>query len=316
MIPESVSMPENNSSNNLIPWLPTERTCACPKGAMNCLSEREWLRNQVPIWWFRARELNTRFDSFSRQQHPAVFPSVLAKRVIKNYSHENETVLDVFCGVGTTLYAASVLGRNSVGFDLNSKFTDFINRRLKLINDDHCTTSTSTHRYTRAGQHIHLVCSDSRKLPEYLPPASVDLAFTSPPYWDLLNQPPSKRNLKNKRYLKQNYSNDASDLSNELALDGFFDSIKNIFGKVYTVLKPGGRCVIDTGDYRRRGEYIPLSNLYIKVLRDLGFELKNIIIWDRRNEYDIGLFSYPQNFIVNNGMFEYLLEFKKNTSQK
>jgi DNA modification methylase len=298
-------------SSNILPWLPTQRTCACKPKAQNCLSERAWLRNQVPIWYFSSKELNTKFDSFSRKQHPAVFPSTLAKRLINNYTHENETVLDVFSGVGTTLYAAQVLRRNGIGIELNKDFSEFTNRRLKLINDNFSSTPEITYKKTSKGQNIVQINSDCREILKFIPPNSIDLLFTSPPYWDLLKQPPSRRNLKNKKFLKENYSEDTGDLSNDKSLDIFMGNINRIFTKAQQVLKPGGRCIINTVDYRRKGEFIPLSSNYINIMRALKFELKNIIIWDRRSEYKIGLFSYPYNFILNNGMFEYLLEFKK-----
>ena len=302
-------MAQKNS--RLISWLPTERTCDCPTNAINCLSERAWLRNQVPIWWFSIKESNTKFDAISRKKHPAVFPSALAKRVISNYTHENETVLDIFSGVGTTLYSASTLNRNAIGIELNENFTAFTARRLRLIKDNYCSDNNSTHTVTRSGHHTHQINTDSRRLLEYLPPKSVDLVFTSPPYWDLLKQRPSQRNLKGKKYLKTNYSEDVLDLSNEPTLEAFTENIEEIFKKVYTVLNSGGHCVVNTGDYRKSGKFISLSTLYIDLLRCLNFELNNVIIWDRRREYEIGIFSYPSKFIVNNGMFEYLLEFKK-----
>lgn len=301
-------MAEKNVTNNIIPWLPTNRTCDCQKGALNCLSERAWLRNQVPIWWFNSKELNTKFDSLSRQAHPAIFPSALAKRVIRNYTHENECVLDIFSGVGTTLFAAKLTNRNAIGFELNLAFADYTTRRLNLKHD---IRGNSAHLRTNSGIHLQQICSDSRNLLEYLPSESIDLVFTSPPYWDLLKQRPSQRNLRNQKHLKKNYSTDKLDLSNDQTFDAFANNIKEIFSNVSSVLKPGSRCIVNTGDYRRKGNYISLSNLYIEVLQNLNFELKNVIIWDRRREYDIGLFSYPRNFIVNNGMFEYILEFKK-----
>jgi len=127
----------------------------------------------------------------------------------------------------------------------------------------------------------------------------------------MLKQKPSARNLKCERFLKDNYSNDPLDLSNDSSLEQFTENIESIFKKAHQVLKPNARCLINTGDYRRKGKFIPLSAIYINIMQGLGFELKNTIIWDRRKEYEIGLFSYPKNFIVNNGMFEYILEFKK-----
>jgi DNA modification methylase len=302
---------KKQTSTQEIQWLPTSRTCNCPVDAINCLSERQWLRNQVPIWWFGSHELNTRFDSISRQNHPATFSSALAKRVIRNYSHENDTVLDIFSGVGTTLYASRFLKRNCIGFELSKNYSNFTSDRLGLKNDEHCTTDSMTHRISKPGQHIQLVNTDCKHLEKYIKKNSIDLVFSSPPYWDLLKQPPSKRNLRNKKYLKNNYSDDEADISNDKSLKEFINDIKIIFGLVHDVLSFGKHCIINTADYRRQGKYISLSGVYINELQNLGFELKNVIILDRRAEYDIGIFSYPKNFIVNNGMFEYILDFKK-----
>lgn len=296
---------------NEISWLPTSRTCSCPKNALNCLSERAWLRNQVPIWWFSPRELNIKYDLISRQHHPAVFPTALAKRIIENYTHTGESVLDIFSGMGTTLYASRITKRHGIGIELNREFTAITNKRLSLKCDQYCHGEYSTHNINRDGLHLHQLCTDSRNILNYLPPNSVDLVFTSPPYWDLLKQRASARNLKEQKYLKRNYSDDPLDLSNVSSIEIFTKNIKEIFEKVHTVLQPGSRCVINTGDFRRKGQYISLSNLYINTLNELNFELKNVMIWDRKQEYNIGLFSYPSNFIVNNGMFEYLLEFEK-----
>ncbi|WP_455393009.1 DNA methyltransferase [[Eubacterium] cellulosolvens] len=300
----------NKSSNKLIPWLPTTRTCKCPTTAMNCLNERQWLRNQVPIWWFSANELGIRYDQISRRHHPAIFPTALAKRVIENYTHPSETVLDTFSGMGTTLYASRLVKRNCIGFELNKKFSDLTAKRLKLNNDRYCLDDASAHNRNRQGLHLHQICTPSSNLLEYIPPKSIDLVFTSPPYWDLLSQKPSQRNIKNQKFLKENYSDDPLDLSNNATLEGFTNNIRDIFKNIRIALKPGKRCIVNTADYRRKGKYISLSSIYINVMQELGFELRNVIIWDRRKEYDIGLFSYPRNFVVNNGMFEYLLEFK------
>jgi hypothetical protein len=127
----------------------------------------------------------------------------------------------------------------------------------------------------------------------------------------MLKQKQSTRNLKNQKYLKINYSDDTNDLSNEPELESFVDAMRDILSKAALTLKPGSRFIINTGDYRRKGKLILLHQIYTELMSDLGLETRNIIIWDRRKEYDTSLFSYPYNFIVNNGMAEYILEFKK-----
>lgn len=50
----------------------------------------------------------------------AAFPEELASRLIQLYSFARETVLDPFAGSGTTAKCASILRRNSIGYELNS----------------------------------------------------------------------------------------------------------------------------------------------------------------------------------------------------
>ncbi len=286
-------------------WLPTEKTCTCSKNALNCLSKKAWFRNQIPVWWFKPEELATNFDLASRKLHPAIFPTALAIRIIKNYTHPGQTVLDCFSGAGTTLFASKLTGRNAIGIELNFKYAEFAENRLSKLGKKNADKNPE--QITKQVQ----LCDDARNLLKYIPTDSIDLIWCSPPYWDLLKQRPSSRNLKNQQYLKNNYSANAEDLSNEPELDGFIDSMRDILSKAALVLKPGSRFIINTGDYRRKGKLILLHQIYTELMTDLGLETKNLIIWDRRKEYDTSLFSYPYNFIVSNGMVEYLIEFRK-----
>ena len=43
----------------------------------------------------------------------------IPKFLIQNFSKKNETVLDPFCGSGTTLIEANILQRNAIGIDIN-----------------------------------------------------------------------------------------------------------------------------------------------------------------------------------------------------
>lgn len=285
-----------------IDWLPTAKTCKCPDNAVNCLTKKAWFRNQIPVWWFHEHELKSPFDIESRKHHPAIFPAALAVRVIENYSHPGQTILDCFSGVGTTLYAAKLSGRNAIGIELNCEYSALTQKRIENFAGAQAPSTPTRH---------HPINDDARNILKYIPERTIDLIFCSPPYWDLLKQKPSTRNLKRQQYLKDNYSTNPQDLSNERELADFVQSLRAIISKAALTLKDGGRFIINTGDYRRSGKFIPLHEIYIQLLTDLELELRNIIIWDRRMEYDTSLFSYPYNFIVNNGMFEYILEFQK-----
>ena len=49
----------------------------------------------------------------------AMFPMKFAFKVIKNFSNEGDFILDPFSGRGTSIIAASLLNRKSVGIEIN-----------------------------------------------------------------------------------------------------------------------------------------------------------------------------------------------------
>lgn len=63
--------------------------------------------------------------------HPAPFPEELPKRLIKLFSFYGDTVLDPFLGVGTTALAAKKLGREVIGYEINSNYVKIAKSRLK-----------------------------------------------------------------------------------------------------------------------------------------------------------------------------------------
>jgi excisionase family DNA binding protein len=65
------------------------------------------------------------------REHIAPFPYELPYRFIKAYTYIGETILDPFCGSGTSLLAAWNLGRNGIGYEINSCFANTIKSRIK-----------------------------------------------------------------------------------------------------------------------------------------------------------------------------------------
>jgi len=52
--------------------------------------------------------------------------------------------------------------------------------------------------------------------------------------------------------------------------------------------------------------------MLIEELRRRGYELRNIIIWDKTNVFnDPAIFGWPSNYIIMGGTFEYLLDFRR-----
>lgn len=76
------------------------------------------------------------FSGAKQDQHLAMFPKELPKRLIKMFSFAGETVLDPFLGSGTTALAAKNLNRNSIGYEINPEFIPVIRQKLGVDNQE------------------------------------------------------------------------------------------------------------------------------------------------------------------------------------
>ena len=72
-------------------------------------------------------------NSNKLRERSAAFPLIIPYRLINMFSIQGDTVLDPFLGTGTTTLASMICARNSVGYELNSKFLDIFKDNLKDI---------------------------------------------------------------------------------------------------------------------------------------------------------------------------------------
>jgi len=77
--------------------------------------------------WFRQI---WKLGGTSTRNHPAPFPTELAVRLVKMFSFYDDTVVDPFCGSGTTMLAALCNGRNSIGIEIEEKYCKMIAGRV------------------------------------------------------------------------------------------------------------------------------------------------------------------------------------------
>jgi len=279
-----------------------ERTCECAPNHMNCLTAKEWLKSQLGVWEFYYNGRDVR----NKNIHPAVFPLSLAKRVIEVFTHKGELVIDPFTGISTTLLAARDLDRNAVGFDINPKYIDFSKNRL------------AENALIGTAQQIPIL-DDARNLAQYFENGVVSLCFTSPPYANLLNRQRLNKSRrgdqrKNEQFLKvEQYSQDERDLG-ILAMEKYAEAIKEIYRDIKPIMKPKGHAVINIPDMWwsavKYGKRVPLHIAVYDAMTEAGYELRNTIIWDRRNIVNgVGIFGYPSNYITMGTTFEYLMDF-------
>jgi DNA modification methylase len=72
-------------------------------------------------------------DSDELRERSGAYPFEIPYRLINMYSVYGDTVLDPFWGTGTTSLAAMVAGRSSVGYELQSEFTELFDERAADI---------------------------------------------------------------------------------------------------------------------------------------------------------------------------------------
>jgi len=270
------------------------------------MNPKEWIKAQLGIWEFAYEKRDIR----DKNIHPAVFPIALAKRVIALFTHRGELVVDPFVGSGTTLIAARDLDRNAVGFDIYPKYIELCRKRL------------AQERLLETSQQIAIL-DDARNITEYFEPEVISLVWTSPPYANLLNRPRLNKSRrgnmrKNEQYLRiEQYGFDPRDLG-LLPPEQWQKEIKDIFRKIFPLVKPGGHVVINVPDmwWREKrpggGRRIPLHIYVYHALTDAGYEFRNTIIWNRLNIVNkVGIFGYPSNYITMGTTFEYILDFWK-----
>ncbi len=70
----------------------------------------------------------------STKEHPAPFPLELASRLVRMFSFVGDTVLDPFCGTGTTMVAAMKSARNSIGVETDTTYCRMAASRFMLDN--------------------------------------------------------------------------------------------------------------------------------------------------------------------------------------
>ena len=97
----------------------------------------------------------------STRNHPAPFPLELASRLVRMFSFYGDTVLDPFCGSGTTMIASLRYGRNSIGIDIDTEYCRMAARYLKKEGSNlFFDTELSFEKMTLDNTGLMQVCED------------------------------------------------------------------------------------------------------------------------------------------------------------
>jgi DNA modification methylase len=274
------------------------------KPRANRLDGKAWTRNSISVW----SDIRKTPEE-ARLKHPALFPAALASRLIACFAAPgDEVVLDPFAGLGSTLVAAAQAGMPGVGIELSAEYANIARRRLDGVQREisNLAGDPATSAGVRAAGGAQLHVGDARELLKYVAPESVDLVITSPPYWDIL----TRRRTADAKAVR-NYGDDRADLGRIAGYDDFLAALAEVFAQVLVALRPGKYCIAVVMDLRKHGRFYPFHSDLARRLEDLGFIYDDLLIWDRRQEYNrLRPLGYPAVFRINK-VHEFALIFRK-----
>jgi len=275
------------------------------KRRANELSGREWLRYSISVW----SDIRKSPEELALD-HPASFPQVLVERLMACFTTEaDRIVLDPFAGVGSTLLAACASGKHGLGLELNPDYGARARQRLLKAGYREMGRrfgDSGRDLWEQAPPGFALFEADARRLLDYVSVSSVDFCVTSPPYWDILRQ---RRTADGKPV--RHYGDGDGDLGTIQDYAVFMDELVNVFRGVHRVLRDGAYCVVVVMDLRKKSRFFSFHADLANRLQALGFVYDDLILWDRRREYNnLRPLGYPYRFRVNK-VHEFLLIFQK-----
>lgn len=231
------------------------------------------------VWSFKSRGSWATHNGNYRGNWSPYIP----RNIILRYSNEGDTVLDYFCGAGTTAIECKLLNRNFIGLDINRNAIELTKQNLDFGFKNSSAFKTE----------VNISAGDARNLP--IANDSVDLICAHPPYSNIINYT----------------NNEDGDLS-VLEVEDFLKEINKIAKESFRVLKEGKYCAILIGDMRKNKNVIPLGFRVAEKFMDNGFCIEEMVIKRQHNCKTTGFWyknSIKYNFLLL--AHEYLLIFKK-----
>jgi len=222
------------------------------------------------------------------------FVPQIPNQMIRRYTEEGDTVLEMFMGSGTTLFECETLKRNYIGFDINEEIISVVEEKMQetknisysIHNCDICNKKKVT----------EAVLSDLKNLGK----RTVDHIIIHPPYLNIIK-----------------FTDKEEDLSNITDLNVFIGKFVEALCNCWGFLKSGKYVSLVVGDVYRESEVIPLGfYLMYAIKKHFKCKLKGIVIKDMvGNRAKLGIASLwkyralkSDNFLFKH---EYLFVFKK-----
>jgi DNA modification methylase len=191
-------------------------------------------------------------------EHPASYDKREIKSYIELMTKKGDLVLDPMVGSGTTLEVCYQTGRVGGGIELMDQWYQLAIKRLSTI-------IGSPYKYAMGNQ--SLKNGDCRDILPTIKPERFDFIITSPPYYNIMNDPKGSRAQARKA---QGLPVTYGDSDKQLGKIGSYPNFMKEMGEIYflcdRVLKPGKYMVIIVADIFADKRFIPYHSDTINII--------------------------------------------------
>lgn len=256
------------------------------RNTLNDLTGKEWLKLTSSFWLTEKCK-----DDKEAMKHPAPFLIKDTEKLISMFTKQDMTVLDMFCGSGTTLISACNLKRFGIGIDINAEYKKLAIERLNKKD------------YKENINFTYLIGNSLSKLDEI---NEVDYIITSPPYHNILrNSASGTRTDKSDKGFRHGgrvgisyYTEDENDLGNKNDYNNFLISLSEIMQKAYNKLKTKKYCTIVISDFTVGKKEVNVQGDIVNLMQKIGFEFSGTTILLQPNK-PLYPFGYPYAYKIN-----------------
>ncbi len=203
------------------------------------------------LWMIDSRD---RSGGHELDYHGNFVPQIATQTYLR-YTKEDDVVLDLFLGSGTSAIEAERQNRRLIGVELKPDLIESVRAKLSptLLDDRiHLLQGDSTQAETAARVRETLATMDA----EY-----AQLLMLHPPYHDIVP-----------------FSDLPEDLSNASDLDAFLDMFENVARHGFDLLESTRFAALVIGDKYTQGELIPLGFYCLERMQRIGFRTKGIVV--------------------------------------
>ncbi|MFL7792354.1 MAG: DNA methyltransferase [Anaerolineae bacterium] len=203
------------------------------------------------LWMIEGRD---RSGGHQLDYHGNFVPQIATQTYLR-YTKENDVILDLFLGSGTSAIEAARLNRRLIGVELKPDLVQYVQGKIpsELLGDRiHILEGNSAQEETASRVKETLAGMDAEH---------AQLVVLHPPYHDIIQ-----------------FSDQTDDLSNAPTLDAFLDLFETVARRGFDLLEPGRFAVLVIGDKYTKGELIPLGFYCMERMQRAGFRTKGIVV--------------------------------------